>query len=68
LARNRTRRANDQEVAGTWSEFLELHRTYAFGGDLEKKIAALTRKQVNAAVRKWIDPARINWSVAGDFP
>jgi zinc protease len=67
-AGNRTRRANDQEVAGAWPVWLELHRTYAFEGDLEKKIAALTRNQVNAAVRKWIDPVRINWSVVGDFP
>ena len=67
-AANKTRRANDLEVAGAWPVWLELHRTYAFESDLEKKIAALTRTQVNATVRKWIDPKRVNWSAAGEFP
>jgi zinc protease len=35
--------------------------------DREKKIAALTRAQVNAAARKWIDPASFAIFKAGDF-
>jgi len=67
LIRNNTTRADDAAVAGAWTVWLEANRTYAFEADLETKVTALTLDQVNAAVRKWIDPARIDWSLAGDF-
>jgi zinc protease len=35
--------------------------------DFEKKIAALTPQQVNAALRRHIDPARLAVVVAGDL-
>jgi zinc protease len=35
--------------------------------DLEKKITALTTAQLNAAVRKYLDPAGISYFKAGDF-
>ena len=35
--------------------------------DFEKKIQALTVEQVNAAMRKWINPEKISYIQAGDF-
>jgi zinc protease len=51
----------------------ELARNAQYGwtmqrqADLEKKITALTAAQLNAAVRKYIDPAGISYFKAGDF-
>jgi zinc protease len=35
--------------------------------DLEKNINALTVDQVNAAMRKWINPEKFTYVQAGDF-
>jgi zinc protease len=43
------------------------NRTMAFDSELEKKIAALTPEQMQAAVRKHIDPSQISFFRAGDF-
>ncbi len=64
---NQTDRANDEFVAAAWTSSLQAGRSFAFIGDVERRIAALTTGQVNAAIRKWIDPAAVDWSVAGDF-
>ncbi|HJU73877.1 MAG TPA: pitrilysin family protein [Gemmatimonadaceae bacterium] len=60
-------RAQDPTVASSLNNQLFLDRTFAFGADLEKKIAALTVADVNAAWRKYIDPAKISIVKAGDF-
>jgi zinc protease len=39
----------------------------AWQADLEKKIEALTTDQVNAALRKHIDPKKLVVVAAGDF-
>ena len=67
LASGNTRRANDSAVARSWAAKLERTRVFAWDGELEARLAALTVAQVNAAIRKWIAPERINWSLAGDF-
>ena len=41
--------------------------TFAWDADLEAKIAALTPEQVNAAFRRYIDPAKVSFVAAGDF-
>jgi zinc protease len=46
---------------------LFLGRTFAWDADLESKIAALTPAQVNAALARYIDPAKLSLVVAGDF-
>jgi zinc protease len=43
------------------------NRTMAFDSELEKKVAALTPEQLQAAVRKHIDPSQISFFRAGDF-
>ena len=68
LAGSNTWRAVDAAVAGAWASRLELGRVFvAWDAVQEAKLAALTVAQVNAAIRKWIDPNRVNWSLAGDF-
>jgi zinc protease len=42
-------------------------RTMAFDSDLEAKVAALAPDQINSALRRHLDPARIVIIKAGDF-
>ena len=67
LADRVTSRTSDAGVAGGWAAKLDQGRTFAWSADQDAKLAALTVDQVNAAIRKWIVPANINWSVAGTF-
>jgi zinc protease len=60
-------RSSDSALAGTLSGLRHLDRTMAWEADLEKKIAALTPDQVNAALRKHIDPKKLVVVAAGDF-
>ncbi len=60
-------RANDQELVGTLIARRFAGRTMAYDATFEKAIEALTPDQVNAAARKYIDPARISIVRAGDF-
>ena len=63
----RLARSQDRALAGRLSHYLFVKRTFAWDIDFEKKIAALTPAQVNAALRKHIDPARLSVVVAGDL-
>lgn len=60
-------RAQDNELAGRLNNYLFLGRTLQFDADLEAKIKALTPEQINAAMRKYIDPAKITIIKSGDF-
>ncbi|MGH9846927.1 MAG: M16 family metallopeptidase [Blastocatellia bacterium] len=60
-------RANDNELVGRLSSYLDLDRTLAWDADFEKNIEALTPDQITAALRKHLDPARITVIKAGDF-
>jgi zinc protease len=63
----RVGRAQDRALAGTLAGYLYLDRTMAWDAELERKVEALTADQVVAALRKYIDPARISFVKAGDF-
>jgi zinc protease len=67
LAQRTTARTSDAAVAGGWALKLDQGRTFAWSADQDAKLSALTVDQVNAALRKWIVPANVNWSVAGTF-
>ena len=67
LAERATARTSDSVVASSWMLKLDQGRTWAWSADYEAKLKALTVDQVNAAIRKWIVPAKVNWSVAGTF-
>ena len=60
-------RAQDNELAGKLNQYLFLNRTLQWDADLEAKIKALTPEQINAAMRKYIDPAKITIIKSGDF-
>ncbi|HYY98974.1 MAG TPA: pitrilysin family protein, partial [Pyrinomonadaceae bacterium] len=60
-------RAQDNELAGRLNNYLFLGRTLAWDEELERKVAALTPEQVNAAVRRYIDPSKLIIVKSGDF-
>jgi len=62
-------RADDRSVASSWAQYLTKKegRTFAYDAELERRIAALTPEQVNAAVRKYLDYNKLTIVKAGDF-
>ena len=67
LEARRLARSQDRSLAGRLGHYLFVKRTFAWDIEFEKKIAALTPEQVNAALRRHIDPARLAVVVAGDL-
>ena len=59
--------AQDRIVASNLTQQLETGRTMAFLEGLDKAIAAVTLDQANAALRKYVDPAKLVLVFAGDF-
>jgi len=45
---------------------MDLGRTFAFSRQLEDRVRALTVAQLNDAVRRYLDPARLTIVIAGD--
>ncbi len=60
-------RSQDQQLAGTLMADLFYHRTLAYDADLERRVRALTPEQINAVMRRYVDPAKITVVEAGDF-
>ena len=60
-------RSQDRELVGRLSGYLYLDRTLEWDADFEKRVAALTVADVNAAVKRWIKPEAITIVEAGDF-
>ena len=60
-------RAQDASVARKLAQYRFLDRTLAWDAELEKKISALKPEEVNAAMRRFIDPSKITIVKAGDF-
>src|SRR5438874_83455 len=67
LEARRMARTQDRQLASRIGSYLFVKRTFAWDIDLEKKITALTPAEVNAALRRHIDPARLSVMMAGDF-
>ena len=67
LTERQQARAEDGTVAGMLTDQLYFGRTMQFTADLDAKYAALTREQVNAAIRKHLKPDALSGFVAGDF-
>ena len=59
-------RSQDGIVAGAWVSNLDLGRTFEFSKQFEDRLQALTPEQVNAAFRKYVDPDRMTFVIAGD--
>jgi zinc protease len=60
-------RAQDAALASTLADNLYLGRTFARAAEVDAAIGKLSVAQVNAALRKYIDPARLALAFAGDF-
>jgi zinc protease len=67
LETRRLARSQDRALASRLGHYLFVKRTFAWDSEFEAKIAALTPQQVNAALRRHIDPARLSVVVAGDL-
>jgi zinc protease len=67
LEARRLARTNDGSLAGRLATYLYLDRTFAWDVDFEKRIAALTPAEVQAALKRHIDPAKLAVTKAGDF-
>ena len=67
LDARRLARAQDGALVGRLAGYLFARRTFAWDIELEKRIAALTPEEVSAALRKYVDPARLALVAAGDF-
>ena len=66
LQERATNRSQDAVLAGAWTANMDLGRTFAFSKQFEDRMRAVTVDQVNAAFRKYIDPARMTFVIAGD--
>ena len=60
-------RSQDRELVGRLSTYLFLDRTLEWDADFEKRLGALTVSDVNAAVKRWIQPDNLTIVEAGDF-
>jgi zinc protease len=60
-------RAEDRSLSSTLNNYLQLDRTMMWDAELEKKIMALTPAQINAAMKKYVDPSKFVYVKAGDF-
>ncbi len=60
-------RAQDESVAALALSNLRLGRRFALSQAVDDRLAALTLAEVNAAWRKYVDPARIASAWGGDF-
>ena len=59
-------RSNDGALASGWTSFIYRGKTFDASAELERKLAAVTLPQLNAAFRKAIDPAKLSVFMAGD--
>ena len=67
LEQRRIARTQDRSLAGRIANYLYVGRTFAWDIVLESKLAALTPEQVNGALRKHLDTAKLAHIFAGDF-
>ncbi len=60
-------RSNDKQLMRTLSSYLFINRTLQYDAKFEEQIALLTLADVNNAIKKYLDPAKISIFKAGDF-
>ncbi len=60
-------RAQDNALARHLSLYLEYGRDLTWDQDLEEAVSELSTEEVNAAMKKYLDPERIHRVMAGDF-
>jgi zinc protease len=67
LAEQKVGRSKDSELASELLDDLFAGRTFAYQGELEKRIASLSTSEVNDAFRKYIAAKKLVIVHAGDF-
>jgi zinc protease len=67
LTQRRQARASDGNVAGTLASNLYYGRSMQYHAELDARLAALTVDEVNAAIRRHVDPSKLSVYLAGDF-
>ena len=60
-------RSDDAALAGALASQAYLGRTYAFSKEYEARVRAVTPKTAQAALRKYVDPAKLVIVRAGTF-
>ncbi len=60
-------RTQDGALVSRLGAYLEIGRTFSWDADFEKRVAALSAKEVSDAMRRHLDPARLSVVKAGDF-
>ena len=68
LQEQQVARSNDAQLAGLLEAFAFLSRDLTFVDRQQRSISGLTVEQVNAALRKHLNPDRLFVVQAGDFP
>jgi zinc protease len=60
-------RSADGTLATVWAEYMDLGRTFTtYSLAFEERVQSLTTAEVNAALRRYIDPAKMTVVIAGD--
>ena len=60
-------RSSDSTLASSWTAYLDLGRTFtSYSLAFEERIRSLSTAEVNAALRRHIDPGRMTVVIAGD--
>jgi zinc protease len=67
LEERRTNRAQDRVIASALAQQAYLGRTFAESARIDAAIEAADVAAVNAALRKYVTPAKAAWAFAGDF-
>jgi zinc protease len=67
LALRRLSRSQDANLATALAVNLDLGRTFAVAQRIDEAIRAATLDEVNAALRKYLDPAKLVYAFGGDF-
>jgi zinc protease len=67
LEARRMARTQDRALVSRLGSYLFAKRTFKWDIDFESKIGALTPQQVNDAIKRHLDPARLAVVAAGDF-
>ena len=60
-------RTQDGNLVSRWLNYMETGRDFKWSAESDKKVAALTVEQVNAALRKYLQPQNFSSVAAGDF-
>ncbi|WP_353172681.1 M16 family metallopeptidase [Paracandidimonas soli] len=59
-------RAQDGALAGTWMHLMDLDRTFAWSAEMDKRIAALTKADVDRVLRAYLKPDDMASALASD--